>query len=92
MPGLSNLGTDGVRHPQHQPLDEANKSNKNLDSHPSTDTDKTVAVAEQASPRRQKQAVSIARAVQKMAGLFFGLGTAAYLLIYQWVVEPAAPG
>ena len=29
---------------------------------------------------------------QKLAGWVVGLGTSAFLIFYQWVVEPAAPG
>ena len=37
-------------------------------------------------------AMWVVRSAQKVAGWAIGLGTAAYLLFYQWVIEPAAPG
>ncbi|GAX76619.1 hypothetical protein CEUSTIGMA_g4065.t1 [Chlamydomonas eustigma] len=94
MPGLSNLGTEGVRQPHHQPSTDVTNTINMQGSGAESGT--TSAVAEQAASGQQQEAglraVTIARAVQKMAGFFVGLGTAAYLLIYQWVVEPAAPG
>ncbi|KIY92808.1 hypothetical protein MNEG_15155, partial [Monoraphidium neglectum] len=38
------------------------------------------------SPR---QTFILVRWAQKLAGAFMGLGTAAFLLLYQWVIEPA---
>ncbi len=41
---------------------------------------------------REEDVLLIARLGQKLAGWLVGLGTAAFLIFYQWVVEPAAPG
>lgn len=54
-----------------------------------------VAVATAAAPPAKppsEDAVLIVRMAQKVAGWLTGLGTAAFLMTYQWLVEPAPPG
>jgi raffinose synthase len=43
-----------------------------------------------AAPSPRQQFVLI-RWAQKAAGALAGIATAAFLLFYQWVIEPAAP-
>jgi len=46
-----------------------------------------------AAPKKDNpDLVLLTRAAQHVAGWVVGLGTAAFLIFYQWVVEPAAPG
>lgn len=44
-----------------------------------------------AGPTPRQQFILI-RWAQKAAGALVGVATAAFLLFYQWVIEPAAPG
>eukprot|EP00200_Dunaliella_tertiolecta_P005843 CAMPEP_0202343484 /NCGR_PEP_ID=MMETSP1126-20121109/3581_1 /ASSEMBLY_ACC=CAM_ASM_000457 /TAXON_ID=3047 /ORGANISM="Dunaliella tertiolecta, Strain CCMP1320" /LENGTH=1166 /DNA_ID=CAMNT_0048934551 /DNA_START=372 /DNA_END=3872 /DNA_ORIENTATION=- len=53
-------------------------------------TSSTLAPAPQAS--REEDVLLVARLGQKVAGWLVGLGTAAFLIFYQWVVEPSPPG
>ncbi len=55
------------------------------------------AAAEEVAPSgsinsNNSDAVWAVRMTQKAAGWAIGLGTAAFLVLYQWIVEPAAPG
>jgi hypothetical protein len=43
-------------------------------------------------PTQEEDVLLVARLGQKLAGLVVGLGTAAFLIFYQWVVEPSPPG
>lgn len=40
----------------------------------------------------ERDTIWLVRVAQKIAGVFVGLSSAAFVVFYQWVVEPAAPG
>ena len=115
MPGLSNLGTEGARHQQHQPPppesaaseDESPSTSWGVDGFPpegsaepmSTSNSKPLLgslpplpASAALSKVSKADAMWVVRTAQKDAGWAIGLGTAAYLLFYQWVIEPAPPG
>ncbi len=92
MPGLSNLGAGGARHHQHQPHTDDPASSMGapgpaLKLQPVVPTSVSIA-----PPAPSDDTLWVVRTAQKVAGWAIGLGTAAYLLFYQWVIEPAAPG
>ena len=103
MPGLSNLGPEGARYQQHQPQpdfavsdDEAwaagappETSSKQSDLIPNL---KPLPASAALAKVSKADAMWVVRTAQKVAGWAIGLGTAGYLLFYQWFIEPAAPG
>ena len=104
MPGLSNLGPGGARHLQHQPPSSPlpqPPSEQQAAATPSASSSASRPLLPTMVPRAATAALArassndtmwVVRSAQKLAGWAIGLGTAAYLLFYQWVIEPAAPG
>lgn len=49
------------------------------------------AVADQKEKDKEEEAVWVVRLAQKAAGAVVGLASSAFVILYQWVVEPAPP-
>ncbi len=103
MPGLSNLGEKG--HPSHPQRHQQPTAASDAPHHAATMQEaaghlvaapppppEVPATATVAEAEATAEALSVVRMIQKATGWFVGLGTAAYVLFYQWVIEPAPPG
>lgn len=78
MPTLAGVGPS-PHHTTHPHVQEDARASADIDSSKFLQ-----------NPIVKEDAIFLVRAAQQLAGWVMGLGTAAFLIFYQWVIEPAA--